>query len=412
MALMNVRWMGVVCALGVLAGCDDGGGAGGAGGNAATTSSVTSSSSVSASGSGTTSSATGSSSASGTATSSSSGTGGGGPSDCTKFLLENCKQQKACAPHLFAAQWETDAICEAEAERLCTDLPSAYTDLNPGVKDPAACQAAITGTCADYLEGLDTKPDACRPLAGDKVNEYDGCLLTAQCGPDMACFENLFEPQHGANCTNFCSPYSDNPDGQICLNSDNLCDPYKGRFCTFLYDDTKPDKIADTNTLSKTCHAYDYQPLGAGCNETTEKRCGSGLGCGAPGTISQYKCVNLLSEGQPCKASDIVGKDPCDSRLGLSCLPKPGDPTKSTCQAPLYVPVNAQCGMVPDGMGVMHLQVCSAYAYCSSTTNLCVRKSDKGEGCVSGGCYTPYECIAGTCSDPAAKVDPMCTVAP
>lgn len=401
-----VRWMGVVCAVGVLAGCDDGGGAGGAGGEASSSTGDTTAS-VSASGSGTTSSATGSSSASGT--SSSTGTGGAEASDCTKLLLEGCKQQKLCAPHLFAAQWETDAICEAEAERLCTDLPSPYTDLNPGVKDPAACLAAITGTCADYLAGLDTKPDACRPLGGDKVDEYDGCLLTAQCGPNMVCLENLFEPQHGANCSYFCTPYSDKAIGQLCFGSDNLCNPYQGRLCTFVYDDTKPNKLFDN---TKTCQELDYQPLGGGCNETSEQRCGSGLGCGAVGTPNAYKCVNLLSEGQACKASDIVGKDPCDARLGLSCLPKPGDPTKSTCQAPIYVPVNAQCGMVPDGMGVMHLQVCSAYAYCSSTTNLCVRKSDKGEGCVAGGCVTPYECIAGTCSDPALKVDPVCTVAP
>lgn len=408
MVSYGFRWLGALTALGLLVGCDDGSaGSGGAGGSG-TTASSTSDGSTSGSPS-TTGSASGSTS-SGDTSSSSSGTGGGGPSACTAFLLEVCKQQKACAPHLFAQQWETDAICASEAERLCTDLPSAYTDLNPGVKDPAACAAAISGTCADFLAGFDTKPDACQPLPGDKVNEYDGCLLTAQCGPDMVCLENLFEPQHGANCSHFCTPYSDNAVGQLCFGSDNLCNPSQGRFCTYVYDGTKPTKIADPT--NPTCQVYDYQPLGAGCNENTEKRCASGLGCKAPNTPNAYTCVNLLAEGQACKAGDIMGKDPCDTRLGLQCLPKPGDPTKTTCQAPLYVPVNAQCGMVPDMNGVMHNQVCSAYAYCSPVTNLCVRKSQKGEGCVAGGCYPPYECTGGVCADPALQVDPMCTVAP
>ncbi|MFO0612160.1 MAG: hypothetical protein U0414_06220 [Polyangiaceae bacterium] len=406
MGLKNIRWVGALIALGALTGCDDAAGSGGAGGAGVTASSSSSDTSSGSQSTGTTSSSGSASTSS--SSSSSTGTGGGGPSDCTKLLLELCKQQKACAPHLFAAQWETDAICAAEAERLCTDLPSSYSGLNPGVQDPAACEAALSGSCSEFLTASEIHPDACRPLPGDKV-EFDGCLLTAQCGEDMFCIENLFEPQHGANCSYFCTPYSDNAIGQQCLGSDNLCNPSKGRFCTYLYDDTKPNKVG---TGPKTCQTYAYQPLGAGCNETTEKRCGSGLGCKAPNTPNAYTCVNLLSEGQACKVGDVMGKDPCDSRLGLACLPKPDDPTKTTCQAPLYVPVNAQCGLVTDMNGIKHNQVCSNYAYCSATTNLCVRKSQKGEGCVAGGCYPPYQCTAGTCSDPAIQVDPVCTVAP
>ncbi len=385
----------ILAVAGAVVGCGDssGAGSGGSGGANATTSS--------------TATAATNSSSSVTGTGTGSGTGGGTPvSDCTALLLQECKQEKLCAPHQFALHWETDAICEAEAVRLCTDLPSAYDAIHPGVTAPAACTAAVTGTCDQYLKNLDIRPDACRPLPGDKVNELDGCLIDAQCGPDMECFPNQFPGNYGG-CASFCAKYSMQTGNMSCLNSDDICNPSKGSLCTHPYDATTPNKIAVPD--STTCHTISYQPLGAGCQETTDKRCDSGLGCKAPTLFNAYTCVSLLSEGQTCKLGDVVGKDPCDTRLGLQCLPNPAAPATAVCTAPLVVPVNAQCGMVPDANNVVHNQICSNYAYCSTTTSLCVRKSNKGEGCVAGGCYAPYACTAGVCADPLVLVDPVCT---
>ncbi len=122
----------------------------------------------------TTSSSTGTG---GVTTSSSTGTGGSGAggdagsvSDCTALALLKCSQMKACAPHLYAQQWDSsDALCQSEAARLCTALPAALDATTEGVVDPVACQAALTGSCASYLAAMDDPPAACLPKQGMKT---------------------------------------------------------------------------------------------------------------------------------------------------------------------------------------------------------------------------------------------------
>src|SRR5690348_5316921 len=85
-------------------------------------------------------------------TSGSSGTGGMGPSACTQNLLEVCKQLKMCAPHVYMAEYENDdMLCQSEAVRLCSMLPTAIDNTTPGVVDPAGCTTAVGASCNAFL---------------------------------------------------------------------------------------------------------------------------------------------------------------------------------------------------------------------------------------------------------------------
>ena len=134
---------------------------------------------------------------------------------------------------------------------MCTPLPSSIDALSPGVQDPKACLTAISGTCPQFLSAMDLPPPACRPLPGKKTNEFDGCLIDAQCGADMFCIKNNFVPQHGAGCTKFCTKYSNKAEGQICLGSNDICNPPKHSLCLWTFDATKMDKVgtSDPNEL-------------------------------------------------------------------------------------------------------------------------------------------------------------------
>ncbi len=329
------------------------------------------------------------------------GDGGGVVSACTELALLQCTQMKACAPHLYAQYWDSsDALCESEAVRLCTALPSTLDATTQGVVDPVACKAALSGSCATYLAASDIPPAACQPKPGMKTLNQS-CLATEQCGTGLACYYG-----GPSSCPSYCGPVG--TAGKICGNSasagDGVCDPRNGLDCVI--------DATGINWGPFTCTAVTRGALGAACtldvSGPTAERCESGLACSS--ATAATTCVALLEEGATCTAG-MLGEnpqDPCDNRLGLSCQPlDTAHPTMgSTCQGPYVVPNGATCGMVLDGT-VMHNHVCSNYSYCDSTS-VCQPKAMEGQGCVNNGCYPPYVCTVGTCQAPTMQVDPSC----
>jgi hypothetical protein len=316
-------------------------------------------------------------------------------------MLEQCAQMKACAPNVYAQSWNNDdALCQSEAVRLCTALPSAYDDTVPGVADPVACKTAISGTCASYLAAMDQPPAACRPAYGTKTLDQ-GCLVTAQCGAGLRCFGS-----GPATCSEYCGPVG--KAGRPCAPSgtpeDDLCDPANGLHCVFGVSGSSLDQ-------TYLCHMVTYGALDAPCfsaaSFSSEEQCGSGLACQYAGVNTPGGCVALLQQGATC-STGATDKDPCDGRLGLSCLPTDlAHPTNgSTCQPAYVVPDTATCGMVMDG-SVLHNHVCGDYSFCNSSS-VCQHKAMSGQPCETGGCYPTYECTVGTCQAPMLQADPPC----
>jgi len=389
----------------------NGNGSGGGGGGTtpgtggvttSSTSSTASTGGASSTSSTTSTSSSTTSSSSSSSTTSSSGTGGGSVSSCTALRLEVCTQMKACAPSLYLQNWENnDALCQSEAVRLCTALPSAYDDTVSGVVDPVACKTALSGTCATYLAAIDQPPAACQPALGTKTVDQ-GCLLTTQCGAGLGCYGG-----GPASCSEYCGPVG--TAGRACAPGgaplDVLCDPRNGLHCL-------QGTAGNGSDMEFLCRTVTYAAAGAACTVNADAQCQSGLTCSTSGTgVLKGTCVALLQAGAACTTTMLGAntQDPCDTRLGLHCEATDlNHPTAgSTCQPAYVVPDNATCGMVVDG-SVLHNHVCGDYSYCNGSS-LCQAKVMPGQGCVANGCYPPYQCTVGSCQAPAVQVDPPCT---
>jgi hypothetical protein len=309
---------------------------------------------------------------------------------------------KACAPHVYAQTYGStspanDALCASEAQRLCMNLPSALDNTNPGVVDPAACTAAIMGSCSQYLQNSDQPVAACLPNTG-KLAKDQGCLADAQCGSGLSCYVASGIP----GCTSYCGPVGKvgTQCGYTSPGSNDRCDPRSGIQCV---SQTASGFFCAQVTYVSGGSACDY-PYGT-------HQCQSGYAC----STKSKNCVPLLTEGQACTAG-MLGtnpEDPCDARLGLSCqltdlsMPAGG----STCQAAYVVPVGATCGPVQDANG-KHNHVCDSYSYCNSQS-ICTAKQSMLNGVctAAGGCYPPYVCNSGgVCAAPTTMADPTCTV--
>lgn len=381
----------------------------GGGGGGGTSSGSTSSGSGIGGGSstGSTSPSTGSGSMS-TSSSTGSSSSSGSTVDCAGLAQFQCTQMKLCAPHVYeltygSASPANDTLCASEATRLC-GLTSTLDHTTAGVTDPTACKAALTGSCATYLQNTDQPPAACLPAPGN-ATEDESCLMGSQCAAGLTCFQG-----GPPSCPSYCGPVI--PTDSICGGSvpepNTNCDWRSGAKC--VYVGSKGGFYCTQVTYGAAGDPCDF---GSGGLQTRE--CASGLACSVQ-TGQSPVCAALLQEGTQCTTSMLGAntQDPCDYRLGLKCtLTDLSKPTGgSTCQGPYVVPDSATCGQVTDmvnGNPVVHNHVCDSYSYCS-TANICTAKATEGGACVSSGdCYSPYVCNVGACQAPTAQTDPACT---
>jgi len=333
----------------------------------------------------------------GTMTTATASTGTSMGGSCLDYKLAACTQMKMCAPHQYQALYGgDDALCQSEAMRLCGMLPNAYDNTNPGVVDPAGCLAAINGSCNAYLRATDGKfiPAACETKPGNLTADK-GCAISAQCGAGLICYTD-----GPSNCPQYCGAVGklDKPCGTYSPVTpvDSLCDPANNLHCALAHQGS-PSGYA--------CRTVTYGMAGDACVYNSDETCDSGLVCN-----NMSKCVALLAEGAVCTLGQTE-TDPCDHRLGLSCLPN--DPSKPngplSCQTKIIVPDGATCGMVMDPGGITHEHDCDAYSYCETSTNVCKRKATLNQGCVANECFQPYVCTNGTCQAPPLVTDPACT---
>ena len=319
------------------------------------------------------------------------------PSPCTLNLLETCKQLKACAPNLYMSLYENDdMLCQSEAVRLCSALPSPYDNENAGITDPAGCTLAISGSCDAFLTSLDSYhiPAPCRPKPGNQVLDKPCAFGGApQCVSGLVCLGNGPD-----DCKNYCAPIG--MIGRACgaaqggPGNDNLCDPANHIHCVFAHEGNKVFQ----------CLQVTYGKIGDPCVDGSDQACDSGLYC------LNSTCAKRLSEGATCT---LGATDPCDGRLGLSCkLTDPSMPSGgSTCQAPIVVPDGSLSGMVSDN-GILHYHYCGNYSHPDPTTKICTRNAMLGEACTDYGCFMPYVCTGGTCQAPSVQPDATCTANP
>ena len=351
--------------------------------------------------------ANGSTSTTGTSangSSSGSSTGStGGTTGCSGTCVEQanaaCAQMKACAPYVYAIQWENDdALCASEATRLCNLSSTAYgiDDLNPGVADACACESALTSSCASYLSAMDPKAPlaACQGNPGD-LTQGQGCFTTGQCHAGLSCQAG------GSACPSSCVKVG--TAGTVC-SADNDCDEVNGLRCVQGIEGNGVD-------INNLCRPVTYGTAGATCQPGTDEQCGSGLVCKKVSGQPFGQCAAALLEGATCDTTQYLDAQPCDSRLGLQCEPVDlANPTQGTpvCQKRYFVPDGAQCGNVVDGTAT-HLHECGNYSYCDGTS-ICRRKVDEGQACANAnGCFPPYTCQIGTCQAPTTQIDPICT---